>query len=998
MLIGGMVAVAAAAWFWRGGGDDDEKARSATSATNPASANERAGLRAPTDPRAARVDPRSKERGRITGTVRDDAGAGVAEARVCATFQSDELGGEESHEPACGDASADGRYTLSDLVEGTYRLYAGAPGFIPALYKGADKRRWFRLASGEERDGVDLILERGGVEVRGVVKDIGGGPVGDALVTASSGRRWRSQVMGFTRSDDKGEFTLWAAPGAIQVQATADGYSQGESEGVAPGQHIEVLLTPEAALSGVVVEAGTRNPVVGAQVEVGSDDFNWRGGDGTGSGSATTDEQGRFRITRLAPGRYKPEATAVGAYGKAAESVLLGLGQVRDDVVIEVHPAFVVTGKIVIKDGEQERSCDNGRVWLHDKSRDRDFRGQAREDGSVRIQAVMPGTYKANVRCRDYLEQDTYPEVVVSDADVVDLVWTVSPGAAIVGRIVDQARQPVTEATIRAQMSGADPRAQRSWGWGQSEKDGTFELKGLVAGTYSVQADSAKHPEPEEPTKVELAAGEQKEIELVLDAGGTIEGAVVDENGKPVSGADIRAVGKTWGFWRNQAMSKDDGSFEVEGVPPGEVRVEASRGWRDTLRAPGKTDDDTQGEKVQVVAGQTVTVNLVVESQSGQITGKVLDADGEPVGDAYVSAQRESDAAGAQRGNARRASRWSWGKQPELTNPDGEFTLDELSPGTYTVRAYRRGGGEAFAEGVAVGSDTTLAIRRTSSISGKVSLDEDGGVPDEFSVAVSDRKVGFSRNEKFFRTDGTWTLRDLPAGNYTVSVSAAEGTAEIETDVADGEERAGLLFTLESRTTIKGRLVGLEDGKPVAGMMIAAQPVKGSDGSFRVMLGQDDEKKNISDSDGSFEVAKAPSGKLFITAFPLDWQESPYSFMRVTRTVPGGGVHDVGEIKIPRRRVKDARGRGGDLGFQLVEQPPGTDPEKVQFEIALVRPDGPAAESGLKKGDKIIAVDGHDVTGDSMLYWTLTRVSEGTKLDFGLERGETASVTAGPPR
>ncbi len=66
--------------------------------------------------------------------------------------------------------------------------------------------------------------------------------------------------------------------------------------------------------------------------------------------------------------------------------------------------------------------------------------------------------------------------------------------------------------------------------------------------------------------------------------------------------------------------------------------------------------------------------------------------------------------------------------------------------------------------------------------------------------------------------------------------------------------------------------------------------------------------------------------------------------------------------------------------------------------MALVRADGPAAASGLRPGDVIVSVDGVEVRGDLMLFWSMTTVPPGTALTLGLESGASARITSGPPR
>ena len=88
----------------------------------------------------------------------------------------------------------------------------------------------------------------------------------------------------------------------------------------------------------------------------------------------------------------------------------------------------------------------------------------------------------------------------------------------------------------------------------------------------------------------------------------------------------------------------------------------------------------------------------------------------------------------------------------------------------------------------------------------------------------------------------------------------------------------------------------------------------------------------------------------------------------------------------------------GDLGFTLKDRDPAAEPEDLEMEVAFVRPDGPAAGSGLAVGDVIETVDGHSVLGsDSLRFATLTRGPAGTKLSLGIRGGKSVELVLGPP-
>jgi Carboxypeptidase regulatory-like domain/PDZ domain len=949
--------------------------------------------------RGGHDDPRDRARGSISGTVKDETGAAIASATVCATWRGADLATEETREPVCTTTDARGGYKLAELIPATYEINAAAPHHTYAHYEDAEHHAELRLAIAEARTGVDIVLDGGGVEVKGVVADINGGPIAGAMVRITADGWNPDGEGGWVHSKDDGTFSVWTKPGDVRVTAVAEGYSTGSKAVAAPGSFVEVLLTPEGVLAGTVVEAGSKQPVAGALVAIEDD---WDGGswDSTRS-SARTDDRGRFRITRLKPGRYKPTASGADFYGQPAESVLLALGQTVDNVVIEVHPAITVQGKIVIEGGDGKRSaCTHGGAWVQDARQSLTRNAEVDADGVVTIKAMLPGTYTAQIWCEHQLPKDHYDPIVVATRDLKGLEWVVTPGGTLRGHVRTSKGEPVAHAQISTQTTGGDPRGQRAWGWERSDKDGAYEVHGLVPGGYNVSVMSDGYPTPKAPTVVQVPAKGDAIADLTLDVGGTIHGVVVDDGGHGVGGVTVRSHGPRWTWWNGSARTADDGSFTLKGVEAGASRVVAQRGWSDELRKPGSHDDDTQGKKVTVVAGETVEVRLVVESQSGTITGVVVDSKGAAISDAFITSSKESDAAGAAQGGALRESRWGdWDKRPVVTGTDGSFKVSDLAPGSYTLRAFRRGGGEAVAEHVAVGARARLEMKIAGSIAGTVVI-TGGGEPGLFYVSLQDRKTGFSRSEGFYQTGGAWVLRDLPAGAFLIAVTAAEGRASTEVALADGERKDGVQLALEKLVRVRGRMVELGTTTPVPGLAVMMGPAKGNDGfTFDLNGGEDPDRKFITDGQGRFEVLRAPIGRDLVQAASMDWENAPWGWVRKVVVIKAGeDVVDIGDIEVIKRRLPP-RDRGGDLGLDFVEQPPDLEPDQYQFQVSKLEADGPAVASGIKVGDVIVAIDGVDVRGDrAYLAWTLMQVPAGTTLKIGLARGQTVTITAGPPR
>jgi hypothetical protein len=589
--------------------------------------------------------------------------------------------------------------------------------------------------------------------------------------------------------------------------------------------------------------------------------------------------------------------------------------------------------------------------------------------------------------------------VVVKDVDLVGLEWQVDAGAVIRGHVVTKTGVPVDAAAVAARTTGGGAREDVAWAGDQSTKDGAYRLEGLRAGDYAIEVDSERGIGPKGGWRVTLAsAGAVVDKDLVLDDGGTIRGAVVDGDGKPLAGVHVRAhqLAAEWDS-NGSVLSRDDGTFSVDNLLPGEYRVTASKGrsaWASgELRKPGTDDDAKQGERTTVRSGQIANVRLVVEAMSGVIHGRVEDADGKPVTDVFISASRESDAAGASAGDVEKV-RWSADDRPALSATDGSFSLDMLAPGKYTLLAQRKGGGEAIAEHVAVGASVTIRMQPTASVEGTVH--RDGGAPDELSLRLRDDATGGSRSEEFFRTGGSYAIRDLPAGHYTITCVAGGGQKQLAIDLAEGEHKTGVDIELEPLATVTGVAVEIGTHKPVPGMyvMVAA----GKSASYDLTPDfSDDSNEFITDDAGRFTLHDAPRGIVSISGWPKDWQDGEYGFFRTVREVKGTGTIDLGEIAVPHRRMKPGD-PAGDLGVHFAQQPPSTALDERILKVSWIDPNGPAAKTDLRVGDIVVAIDGIDITGASWINsYLLMRAPPGTTLQLGVARGTTVAITLAPP-
>lgn len=898
------------------------------------------------------ADLRVQARASIAGKVTDERGAPVANARVCAHGYSEELPRSHTLTPTCTQTDERGAYRIENLIPIAYEVTAMARPHRPAYYRSG----WggLDLRPGEQKVGIDLVLRDGGVEITGIVVDINGGPVAQALVHSMDNGP-------MVESDDAGRFALWVAPGGVDLWAEADGYVRGEQRGTAPGA-FEIVMTPGSSIAGTIVDATTNMPVAGIPVRAATEEqADWPGPPGD-----ISDNEGRFRIDRLEPDRYMVIARGARSFGSSEGSTLLGLAQQVDGVVVKVFPAVSIAGRVVIA-GDAGAVCTDPRVRLTPPGIYESVRSRGDVDGSIHIDGVLPGTYDVDVFCRGFAAREKYPRLTVTDVDQLDLTWEVDRGGTVRGRVLLRSGAAVAGAWVSGGDSAMDV----------SDPDGTYELTGLTAGKRtSIGVSSDVGIKPDGGFDTTPREGEIIKKDLVLEEAGGVHGIVVDAAGNPIAGAEVLITANISGEHAGGARrTGGDGNFTVAPLPTGEYGVRVLRSGTE-LRM-------TREMRVNVRAPETVSIRIVVEGQTRSIRGTVSDGAGAAVTDAFVVAAREDETDGRY---TREAMRWSWRYEPVVTGLDGSFAVTGLGAGAYTVRAFRRGGGEGTLEHVPVDATVTLEIRPTGVIEGTV-----GGASDVLFVNAFDASKQLSRDERFFRTGGRYSVnKDLPAGHYTITVYTGQRRGQSSVDLADGEhERADI--DLDGGVTFTGRVVDLLTKEPVTGVVIWTS--LGGEGHTSPAFVRPDIVQATTDTAGRFAIPHVPIGAVFV----LGGGTNGYGSVKVIRRNDGTRDIDLGDLHIVKSRAKD-RDDVGELGITWRELPYDTPSEQQSFEVIAIDPTGPAARTALRVGDVVTTIDGLDVVGNN--HWagaTMLYAPAGTRIQLGLARGVSVTVVAAPP-
>lgn len=317
------------------------------------------------------------------------------------------------------------------------------------------------------------------------------------------------------------------------------------------------------------------------------------------------------------------------------------------------------------------------------------------------------------------------------------------------------------------------------------------------------------------------------------------------------------------------------------------------------------------------------------------ITGRVTDAAGKPIADATVQAV---------------PSGVQWYRVPSTSSAEnGTFTLGDLQAGTYTVKAIGAHG-EGSVPAVAAGTKN-VAIK----------LVEPGGIDGTLKGFTGTPEVSAFRFESRFDrrratvSGTTFSLRDVPAGRYTLTASAGLDTANAIVEVTAGAIKT---VTLEVAPTgiVTGKVVDAA-GAPVAGLTCSAM-VENSD---EMMMGGP-RNPSRSDASGAFRIERAPAGDVMVGCYGRGitaWSQAKVTVGQVTNVDLTAKSRDGKDD--PKRRKS-----GLTLENQLSE-----------VLVKAVEDGTPAAKAGIVPGD-VVEMVGTEKIGRFQAEMAIHMIENGT--------------------
>jgi protocatechuate 3,4-dioxygenase beta subunit len=230
-------------------------------------------------------------------------------------------------------------------------------------------------------------------------------------------------------------------------------------------------------------------------------------------------------------------------------------------------------------------------------------------EGRFRLKEVHPREkFTVYVQRTGYIDE-TLQVTRVTAGQPLEIV--LRPEAAISGRVIDEAGEPVANATVRFMPEART--AENEWrGAAATGPDGSFLLEKLDAGPARLVAAAEECGTAE--IDLTLEAGEdRKNVVLRLRAEGpTLEGRVSDSQGRPVAGASVHVMLVMPLANRGSATTDENGRFRLDGLLLGEVTVYASHPensrsiQRKVLLQPGRNEIDLAFPPGHPVSGRVV--------------------------------------------------------------------------------------------------------------------------------------------------------------------------------------------------------------------------------------------------------------------------------------------------------------------------------------------------------------------------------------------------------
>jgi protocatechuate 3,4-dioxygenase beta subunit len=459
-----------------------------------------------------------------------------------------------------------------------------------------------------------------------------------------------------------------------------------------------------------------------------------------GNYTATSDQEGHFKVTAIRPGRYhmfveRPGFLAADEKHRQSAGATLSFkaGQEVKDQVLRMLPAAIITGRVVDEDGDPMPDVMITvlrRKWLGTRTKfDPTGLAQTNDLGEYRIGGLFPGKYYVLAaplpNFQSLVEPKKNPADPPDPSADLSYVPTFYPNATSRSAAspielhtgddvpIDFSLARIHTPRIRGTVEGLEAGvkavvwlrtrdgrslANSMFNAADTGKEGKFEFPHVAPGSYEISATTLQTDRPQMVQRsIEVGEANIDDLRLAPQPMATLRGHVhfpkvvrLESSSVTVS---LSSLNDEDGYGGNVVVGPDgssgysgpvklkpDGSFEMKNVPPGLYEVEVSdesKALVDSFVESIMTGMKDVVDTGLKVSGGTLSLEITVSSGAGIVDGTVMNDKGEPVPNATVVAVPDPKF----RKHADRYARVS-------TDQSGHFTMRRVRPGEYELFAW----------------------------------------------------------------------------------------------------------------------------------------------------------------------------------------------------------------------------------------------------------------------------------------------------------------------
>ncbi len=483
---------------------------------------------------------------------------------------------------------------------------------------------------------------------------------------------------------------------------------------------------PLSSVAGQVVQESAGTPLRKVAVQLApsegstvfrQDDRNWH--------SATTDSDGRFQMLGIQPGEYRVVLERNGFLSSTRRSRLysstllsLAPGQELQGLLFRMRPAGIIKGKVVDEDGDAVPGIGVSAVSV--SGRDTESNGSATTNdlGEYRIAGLPEGKFlvlaqpqaemiasgskpaQQKIYAPTYypgsLDQSQAASIDVHAGDETTASFNLisSRTFTIKGRVfgLNPTAQPTATAPRRMlQVNGQGSATivlERTDGQESShgaaiEADGSFEIQGVLPGSYTARISSEHLNHMRASQTIEVRDADIDGIQLTTETSVEMHGRFRMDDGRKMDWRQVQIMidpdDRKQSDGPLMARMQADGSFTVANVQPGNYHVvitSSSASLRNYIVKEVNVDGKEVGDSGFSVTGGASFLDIVGSAKGSAIEGTAVDDEGKPIPDVQVVCIPDA---------TRRKRRDIY--QQVQTDQRGYFSLRGLNAGEYQVFA-----------------------------------------------------------------------------------------------------------------------------------------------------------------------------------------------------------------------------------------------------------------------------------------------------------------------